>query len=126
MGSPRSRLPPARRSRRRDVSSSAAPPTTASATPAAPFAPHRATQTLVQRTASRSLRPTRTADDSGPTANLVVTDKDLLALVPDCFLLVSYFAGFLHLNSLSLQILTYLFHPVAQYLLLRFHLIRDD
>jgi len=37
----------------------------------------------------------------------------------DCFgqniLLVSYFASFLHLNSQSLQILTYMFHPVAQF-----------
>src|SRR5205807_5360998 len=125
-GSPQSRPPPAHRSHRRDVSSSAAPPAIASAIPAAPSAPRKARRTLVQRTANRSPRPTHTADDCGPTANSVVTDKDLLALAPDCTLLVSYFASFLHLNSQSLQILTYMFHPVAQYLPLRFHLIRHD
>src|SRR5258708_22419215 len=125
MGSPRSRLPPARRSRRRDVSSSAAPPTSASATRAAPSAPHRAPQTPAQRTPNRSLRPTPSAGDSGPIANSTVTDKDLLALVPDCSLLVSYFASFLLWNSQSWQILTYLFYLVAMFLLIRSQLIRD-
>src|SRR5215216_4060330 len=36
------------------------------------------------------------------------------------------FASFLYLTSQSLQILSSLFHPVAQYLLLRSHFIRDD
>src|SRR5688572_23071830 len=36
------------------------------------------------------------------------------------------FASFLYLTSQSLQILSSRFHLVAQYLLLRFHLIRDD
>ena len=99
---------------------------TASATLAAPAAPRIAPRTPLQRTPNRLPQPARITDGSGPTACSIVSDRARLAPLLAHSSLVSSFASFLNLNSQSLQILSPLFHPVAQYLLLRFHLIRDD
>src|SRR5687767_3702867 len=118
--------PLAHRSRRRDASSSAVLPASASASLVGPSAPRTASQTPAQKTPNRWPPPTRTVDAAGPTACSSASGRARPVPLPAHFSLVSSFASFRNLNSQSLQILSSLFHPVAQYLLLRFHLIRLD
>ena len=75
---------------------------------------------------NRPFPPTGTTDGAGPTATATAPDRAHPAARLGHCLLVSYFASFLGSISQSLQILSRLFLTVAQFLLLRFHLIRAD